>query len=112
MNRNLQLLKAKRYTSFYVDVDTGEYWQELRPPEKFKPSPNCPDCQVLCGHILHRPHIGYPKCRVRLARVGKLPRWIRVQPYTAWIHKDRARAKAKEIVLSLLLPLIETFLMS
>jgi DNA-directed RNA polymerase subunit RPC12/RpoP len=64
-------------------------------------------CKNLCGHDMERFHITCMYCRSKRVAQGKIPHYIRVEPQTVFIWKDRFAYKAKNIILKKLFNIVE-----
>ena len=88
----------------------GQVWQKFlvgsNPTPKNVRSVSCSRCR----NKLKRFHATCLKCRRKKAAEGRIPKMIRVQPYTLLILKDRPLAKIKDRLLKAVLTLVEIFL--
>jgi hypothetical protein len=99
------------YCHLERNEEDGQYYMKFRFPEKFNVDKNKSSfsfpCNSICMFKLSRPHAGCFRCRLRAAYVGKIPKEIRVAPYTIWLWQDRPHAKIKNVLFGLVATFLE-----
>jgi hypothetical protein len=102
------------YCHLTYDDESKEYFMKFRFPDEFRiragKSPFSFTCNSICPWALERPHAGCPWCRLRAAYLGKIPKRIRVQPYTIWRWTDRPHSGIKDALAKPIATLLEVLM--